>query len=182
MARRAELPGSAWAILGLLSFGEQSGYDLQKFVDKSVGHFFDPAKSQIYSLLRRLVEAGYAKERHVAQDDRPDKRMYTVTPAGERALRAWLERAPDDDAFRSPFLFHVFMGHLMDPGVLEAQVRAYREACSDTLRELEETEREIKGTEFARFPYLTLRSGLVTCRATLRWCDEVLKALKEDSP
>ena len=178
---KTELPTSAFAILGLLTFGEQSGYDLQKFVETSVGHFFDPAKSQIYSELRRLVEAGYAAERHVTQADRPDKRMYRATPAGETALREWLAAPPGDETFRSPFLLHVFFGHLMDREVLLAQVREYREACVANLRELESIEREIGGSPVVRFPMFTLRAGLINSRATIRWCDEVIRELsKED--
>jgi DNA-binding PadR family transcriptional regulator len=175
------LPASAYAILGLLTFGEQSGYDLQKFVEKSVGHFFDPAKSQIYSELRRLVEAGYASERPVPQDDRPDKRMYRATSAGERALRDWLATPPADDVYRSPFFIRVFFGHLMKPEVLLEQVRAYRQRIVDELEELEATERDIKDAEPARFPYFTLRAGLISLRATTRWCDEVIRELAKEA-
>jgi DNA-binding PadR family transcriptional regulator len=175
-----ELPTSAYAILGLLTFGEQSGYDLQKLVEQSVGHFFDPAKSQIYSVLRRLVEAGFAVERPVPQDDRPDKRMYRATGAGERALGAWLAAPPDDDVYRSPFLIHLFFGHLIEPGVLLEQVRAYRRRLAADLEEFEATERDIKDAEPARFPYFTLRAGLIGTRAGLRWCDEVIRELSEE--
>jgi DNA-binding PadR family transcriptional regulator len=174
----AELPTSAYAILGLLTFGEQSGYDLQKFVETSVGHFFDPAKSQIYSELKRLVAAGFATERHVAQNDRPDKRLFSVTPEGERALRAWLAAEPGEEAFRSPFLLHVFFGHLMDPEVLKAQIREYRRQAAETLAELRAIEKDIKDSEVARFPYFTLRAGLSNCRHIIKWADEVLKEME----
>jgi DNA-binding PadR family transcriptional regulator len=173
-----ELPTTAYAILGLLTFGEQSGYDLQKLVERSVGHFFDPAKSQIYAELKRLVAAGFATERHVRQDDRPDKRMYSVTPDGERALRTWLAQPPGEEAFRSPFLIHVFFGHLMDPEVLKAQIREYRDQAAQTLAELQVTEAEIKDALVARFPYMTLRAGLSSCRHIIEWADEVLKELE----
>jgi PadR family transcriptional regulator AphA len=188
MAQRAgeradlpEVPTSAYAILGLLTFGEQSGYDLQKLVERSVGHFFDPAKSQIYGELKRLVSVGFATERHVRQNDRPDKRMYSVTPDGERALREWLAEPPGDEAFRSPFLIHVFFGHLMDPEVLKAQIREYRAQAVETLTELRATETEIKDAPFARFPYMTLRAGLSSCRHIIEWADEVLNELEVES-
>jgi DNA-binding PadR family transcriptional regulator len=42
------LPVTSYAVLGLLTYGERSGYDLTKLVEQSIGFFFTPAKSQIY--------------------------------------------------------------------------------------------------------------------------------------
>jgi DNA-binding PadR family transcriptional regulator len=177
------LPAGTWAILGLLTFGERSGYDLKKLIDLSVGHFFSPARSQIYAELRRLVQLGYAREREVSQTDRPDKRNYRVTPAGEAALRRWLDESPlEPDSFKSPFLVKVFFGRLMDPDRLEEQVREYRAGAVSELAELEALEPMIRDEPMTAFPYLTLRAGLSACRHTIRWCDEVLKALREETP
>ena len=84
MAKRADgeaLPTTAYAVLGLLTFGEMSGYDLKRMANQSIRYFFwSPASSQIYSELRRLKSLGYATEREVAQERRPDKRLYQITP------------------------------------------------------------------------------------------------------
>ena len=55
-----QLPTTAYAVLGLVSFGETSGYDLKQFADRSINYFFwSPATSQIYAELRRLKSLGY---------------------------------------------------------------------------------------------------------------------------
>ena len=59
--------------LGVLAEGERSGYDLLKRVEASVGHIWSPAKSQLYAILPRLVDAGAARRRTVGQETRPDK-------------------------------------------------------------------------------------------------------------
>ena len=77
------------ALLGLLRHGEQSGYDLRKLVERSVGYYWTPAKTQIYSSLPRLVESGLATRRTVRQTDRPDKHLYAITderPRGRERL------------------------------------------------------------------------------------------------
>lgn len=84
------------ALLGLLADGELSGYDLKRLVERSVGYFWRPARSQIYAVLPRLVERGLARRRAVAQAMRPDKQVYRITPAGRGALRTWLDAAPLD--------------------------------------------------------------------------------------
>lgn len=43
------MPANASAILGLVSFGETSGYDLKRLADRSVHHFsWSPSTSQVY--------------------------------------------------------------------------------------------------------------------------------------
>jgi DNA-binding PadR family transcriptional regulator len=76
------------AVLGLLADGETSGYDLNKLIGSSVGFFWTPAKSHVYATLARLVDAGYATVRHVAQRQRPDKQLYKITPRAARRRSA----------------------------------------------------------------------------------------------
>ena len=75
------LPGSAYAVLGLLSFGaELSGYELRQLALNSLRFFYwTPAQSQIYRELRRLSGLGYVTGREVRQDGRPDKVAYSIT-------------------------------------------------------------------------------------------------------
>lgn len=180
MGEESRLPTTGYAILGLLTFGEMSGYDLTKAAQGSVGFFWSPAKSQVYSELRRLVSLGFATEREVEQQDRPDKRVYRVTPEGEAALREWLnDPVVEPEQIKSPFLLKVFFGHLMDREALGAQVKEWRRQAEDLLAQFREIERHIKGEEAYFFPYLTLRCGLAHARADIRWTDEVLGRLEE---
>src|SRR5437588_10952112 len=131
----AELPATGYALLGLLTFGEKSGYDLGKFVNETIAHFFfNPAKSQVYAELRRLVARGYATEREVAQRDRPDKRLYAITPMGRKALRHWLETSEaGPEVTKGPLYLKVFFGGLMDAGALRAQVEDCRRQAEEGL-------------------------------------------------
>src|SRR5207245_822269 len=78
-------------LLAMLTFREMSGYELKSVIDKSVGHFYmRPALSQIYPELRRLAAHDLVKARKVVQEIRPDKRLYSLTPAGRAAVTQWL--------------------------------------------------------------------------------------------
>lgn len=170
-----KLPTTSHAVLGMLSFGETSGYDLLKFVETSIGLFWTPAKSQVYAELRRLVEHGYATEREVEQTDRPDKRLYKITPAGERALGDWLaDTDVEYESTRSPFLLKLFFGHRAGRETVSAQVRAARERAVAFVTELRAIEEHIKGVPEMAYPYLTLRFGLAHAQATIDWCDQTL--------
>lgn len=162
------------AVLGLLSFGERSGYELDKLARGSIGYFWRPAKSKIYAILPRLVERGLAASEAVAQATRPDKRLYRLTPGGERALRDWLEsREVPVGVSRDGLLLKLFFGELADAAALREQIEERRRRAEQQLRELEEIERDIdRDADF--FPYLTLLHGLEGARSTIAWCDRAL--------
>ena len=83
------LPTTSYILLGMLSAQERSGYDLKLLLDKQVHHvYWSPAKSQIYGELRRLEQAGLTTMTEVEQTNRPDKRLYRITPAGREALHS----------------------------------------------------------------------------------------------
>ena len=178
-AKERELPVTSYAVLGLLTFGEHSGYELMKLIENSIGFFFTPAKSQIYGELKRLVSLGYAREREVAQDRRPDKRLFAITARGQTALREWLESgevAPDE--VKSPFMVKLFFGQHMSRESLLAQLKRVREEARDKLEHLKLIETAIKGQEPLFHPYLTLKCGLTYTRATIRWADETIKEIE----
>ena len=84
------------AVLGLLTDGERSGYDLLRAAEQSVGFFWTPAKTQLYAVLRQLVENGFATDGRVRQADRPDKTLYQITVRRPRASAAGLEQVALD--------------------------------------------------------------------------------------
>ncbi|MEV6579478.1 PadR family transcriptional regulator [Streptomyces sp. NPDC051582] len=117
---RRPLPATGWAVLGLLSFGEElSGYDLKKWSDRSLRFFYwSPSFSQIYSELKRLEKAGYASSRLVAQETGArDKRVYRITEEGMAAVRAWARGTPvDPPVLKHGPMLRLWLGHLLEPG------------------------------------------------------------------
>jgi DNA-binding PadR family transcriptional regulator len=181
-----EPTSTTYAVLGMLTFGETSGYDLAKSIDRSISHFgFQPARSQVYAALHRLVALGWATERAVAQRDRPDKRLYRITARGEGALRGWLETpVVEPEIVRSPFLLKIFFGTLIPPETLLAQVKEAHRRSVEELEVLEELEREIETLDRSdlRFPGLVLRYGLAHNRASVAWTVEMLHELQTQQP
>lgn len=173
------LPVTSYAVLGLLTYGERSGYDLTKLIEQSIGFFFTPAKSQIYSELKRLVSLGYASEREVEQERRPDKRVYAITPEGRNALRGWLE-GPDvpPDEVKSTFMVKLFFGHHMSREAVLEQLEEVRRQAVEGLKHLETIEKTIKGEDSLFYPYLTLKCGLKYCRAQIRWAEETIREVR----
>ena len=175
------LPTTSYAILGLLSFGESSGYDLKRFADVSIRYFFwSPASSQVYSELRRLTALGYVTERNVAQERRPDKRIYRITQEGEQALRDWLsDPAVDQDTVKSTPLLKLFFGKHADWDTLVAQLEEYKRQSEELLSQFEGIEKDISNNDDLFFPYLTLKSGFAHAHARIQWANEALEEIKK---
>jgi len=172
---QAQLTLTECAVLGMLTRGERSGYDLLTKIERSVGFFWTPAKSQLYALLPKLVERGLLKARRVEQDKRPDKTLYRITPAGRRALREGLEQAsPAVD--RNPFELRVFFGDHMRPGAVRKMIEARRDQSRAHLAVLEEIERDVD-VDRDLYPYLTLLAGKENAKAALRWAEQALELL-----
>lgn len=126
------------AILGLLSIVPMSGYDLAQAAERTVGRFWPVSKSQVYAELARLEPLGLVQGTEIAQDRRPDKRVFSLTERGEEALDAWLES--DDLAaprFRLPFLLKIFIGHRAAPGRSASLLQKVRAEALAQARELE---------------------------------------------
>ena len=164
------------ALLGLLRKGPMSGYDLRKDVERSVGYFWAPAKTQIYATLPRLVESGHATQRKVVQSARPDKTIYELTDAGREALREWVEDAPLDAGHgRNLILLKLYLGEGADPDALLRQVSERRENAERFQAELEEL--DASGADGSPFEAITRRWGLLYAEALLQWTQEAERTL-----
>jgi PadR family transcriptional regulator, regulatory protein AphA len=165
------------AVLALLTVeGERSGYELTKVAAKSVGHVWAPARSQLYAVLTRLARDGLATARTVVQSDRPDKQVYKVTTAGERALEDWLAVVDADD--HDAFMLKVFYGGLMPRRTLIEHIEAYRESLYERLEVFDEISEENTNRGHDYFHRLMLDYGYARARASLGWADEVLAKLR----
>jgi DNA-binding PadR family transcriptional regulator len=156
-------------ILGLLSERERSGYDLLKRAESSVGHMWTPAKSQLYAVLPRLVDAGLASRRIVRQSGRPDKQIYRPTGAGRAAVRDWLEHAPPKSW--DELLLKVFFAEL---GSREALLRQLDEYAAVQRAFLADYEAITPATPSGA---LTLEYGLELMPARLRWIERAKREL-----
>src|SRR5439155_5266384 len=91
MARAERLTTTEIAVLGLLAWRELSGYELTRSIDNSVRFFWSPARSRVYEILPRRVEAGRPAARTAPGARGPDKTLYRATRAGKAELRRRLD-------------------------------------------------------------------------------------------
>ncbi|MGD1876872.1 MAG: PadR family transcriptional regulator [Kiloniellaceae bacterium] len=102
--------------LGVLSRDDASGYEIKKaFEDGPFSCFHQASFGSIYPALNALSAEGLVSVREQAQDKRPDKKIYSITPKGQTALVASLMTEPAPDVMRSDFLFILSFAQYLPP-------------------------------------------------------------------
>jgi PadR family transcriptional regulator, regulatory protein AphA len=166
------------AVLGLLTRRAMSGYDLRRAIETSVGYFWAPARSQIYAVLPRIVDAGYATSRRVAQSRRPDKQVYRITRRGRAAFKEWVEETPTPpEPNRNLLLLKLYFGDLSSPERLAEHVRERRGAAEKLRAELEAFDAAPSDPRLDFYANLTRRYGHAVVDAIISWADETERAL-----
>jgi DNA-binding PadR family transcriptional regulator len=174
-------------LLGMLC-EPRSGYDLKAKLDEVVRYFWPAELTQIYRILKRLEGEGLLRSRMIASDKGPDRRVYSVTAAGRRTLHKWLSSEPIIEDERYAALGQLFfmgqLGDLEQSARFMTEMRAKRVAQLEALRELERQRLEPVGGATDCFndnefhEYLTLRTGINTMTARIKWCDETIKRIR----
>ena len=113
-----------YTLLGFLSYGPLTGYDLKKYMDDSTQFFWHAKLSQIYPTLKRLAEEELVEAVVVPQEGRPDKKVYFITEAGRAALLDWLAE-PLNELWpkKEPALLKLFFSGALDKETVLAQLR-----------------------------------------------------------
>src|SRR5688572_3144470 len=97
------------AILGILQYYPMTGYDLKtQFFDESITHFWSADQAQIYRTLDKLAEQGWVESQLEIQQDRPNRKVYSITETGRTELRRWLTTDQPLHAVREPLLIQLF--------------------------------------------------------------------------
>lgn len=175
--RTEQLTTTEAAVLALLAIeGERSGYDLLKLVQRAIAHVWSPARSGLYAVLPRLANGGLASHRTLAQSNRPDRRLYAITPAGRASLDAWLEQV--EPGARETFFLKLFVGKLTTPEVLLAHVEQFAADTAQRLAELRAIEPTNTNRGHDWFHRHMLRYGIEQAERELDWAHGVERALK----
>ncbi|MFD9905091.1 PadR family transcriptional regulator [Streptomyces sp. NPDC059063] len=176
------------AILVSLLEKPGSGYELARRFDRSIGYFWAATHQQIYRVLKRMENDAWIDVREVAQQDRPDKKEYSVTAPGRAALSQWLHEPIEPESVRHELAVKIRGAAFDDPVALIREVERHRAAHADRLahylagerRDFTGPEAEAAGAPDAgrELQHVVLRGGIAYERMTLAWLDDVLATLR----
>ena len=138
--------------LGILTRGDATGYEIKNlFQDDGYQHFVEASFGSIYPALNRLTEEGLVSVRAEAQEKRPDRKVYSITPAGRSTFIASLLKPLPEDRHRSPFVFAMLFSDLLPAGRVSALLEDYINQTEAKLAQLNASHTDPKnsGEEFA---------------------------------
>ena len=172
-----KIPATAWAVLGILSFGrELTGYDIKNWSD-AILHFFywSPATSQIYTELRRLEDLGLVSSRTVARDEVRDKTVYAITPIGTEALRSW-QATVDAEApvLKHGVLLRIWLGHLAEPDRLRKQIAEHHARLLAELTAAKESQKQADAQPDWAYPALVASWAVRRIESEIELTDSML--------
>lgn len=100
-------------ILGLLNYGDMSGYEIREVFKDSLNYFWAAQTSQIHREIGVLEKNGWIEKQAVEQNGKPNKNICSITEEGRKELLRWLSEPDVDMEMRSPTLMKTFfMGEL----------------------------------------------------------------------
>jgi len=132
------------AVLGLLEDGPSYGYELKARFEAAIGPQWGRLNiGHLYQTLDRLERDGLVSSERVVADTRPDRRVFTLSPAGRAELAEWLEQPAERTAgYRDELFFKLLVaarqGAAAVTGVVSRQ-RAYQLAQLRALADLRES-------------------------------------------
>jgi PadR family transcriptional regulator AphA len=167
-------------VLGLLTQKPMSGYDIKRFL-KSVSWLIDvPSLGSLYPSLHALLRDGLVTMEVVARQDRPPRKIYTITEAGDKVLRVWLGQPADSNVSLKKFVLRLILaGQLSQVGLLahleqrRARVTAQKAVLEQAVEDKDEN------TDLGE--RLMLDYGLSLATAELAWLDSTLARLSQPS-
>jgi DNA-binding PadR family transcriptional regulator len=131
-----------YVLLGLIRLHQGvTGYELNRMIKVSTGYLMSASLSHIYPTLRKLYDHGLVTYRDIPLTNRPDKKVYKITAAGDEKLQAWLEGSVESNLDIKPFCLKMAFSPLMTK---ETILRHINEEIAFRERLRQERERGIR--------------------------------------
>lgn len=176
--------------MSLLAREPLSGYDLAQQMKGRVEAFWHARHSQIYPELAQLQAQGLVTHEVIEQRDRPAKKLYTITEAGDAVLRTWVTKDVEVPAVRDELVLKAYTVWLANPEQAIALFREHERRHLEQLGRYEQIQERVKQVweSSARrldspwfATYAALRRGIGFEQEYAAWCHWVAEELERGS-
>jgi len=173
-----------YIILGYLNEIPGSGYDIKKFCD-NIYYFWNENYSHIYPVLKQMEEEGLVTKITEQTEGRPPRNVYSITANGKEEFIRWLMLPSQPNILRAELLLKLlFSNSIPVSNMLEKLEEKIVEQKS--VREfLDNSEAEMKTAVMTRKKLLAFLSvinwGKTITEATIKWCEETIQVLQDNS-
>ncbi len=185
------LSATSYLVLGLLAReGPSTPYELKRYVATTIGHFWSFPHALLYKEPARLAKRGLVTEEREEVGRR--RRLFTITDAGEAALKAWLGRpARHPTELRDLAILQLFFADLETTAatlaIAEEQLRLHQAQLAgyEADQRIEARQEADQGVRrsMEHWRSVTLRMGVLYERAAVQFWGEVAAGVRaEDVP
>jgi len=164
-------------ILGLLTRQPMSGYDIKHFLKGLSWLIGSPSSGSLYPTLRALLNDGLVTVEVIVRQDRPPKKIYTITARGRHELAQWFEQpvSPRTSSMKA-FIMRLILTSNYSPAGLIAHLQQRRSEVAGYQLVLEQTAAALDGgADLGQ--RLALDYGMAIARSELAWLDRTLNQM-----
>jgi DNA-binding PadR family transcriptional regulator len=162
-------------ILGFLMHGDMSGYDIKRFMELSVSHFYDASFGSIYPMLKKMEELKTIDATEIIEEGKY-KKVYSLTEEGRSQFFQWLERPIELNRSKHDYLIKIFFYGMLPAEKVRLLIGSFMEAIRQELEDLKSLEQRV--SRQANFcEAATLDFGKSYYEFTLDWCEKFLERL-----
>ena len=172
-------------ILGLINNGDKTGYEIMTVFRDSLNHFWTAQTSQIYRELQTMEKSGWIRQTHVPQAGKPDKNVFSITPAGHEELLRWLREDNLPAGYRNPFLLKTFFLGELPVQENIAFFKAFKDASvfpdegKKVSADAEMYKQALQHPEKAVYWKLTIAFGQMYEKMQQDWCEYCIGELEK---
>jgi len=167
-------------ILGMLAQQSMSGYDIRGALEGLSWPSGTPSFGNIYSTLHALLNDGLVTVEVVPQQDKPTRKVYSVTKAGEQMLQELSTQSVTSGASLKSFTMCLIVADVFSRDTLIAYLQQRRDQVIAHRTTLEETTRTLDQEKAPR-RRLAAEYGLTLANAELTWLDSTLDRIYQQS-
>lgn len=174
-----------FVILGLLSEGELTGYDIKKIIDNRFSFFWSESFGQIYPELKKLESQNLITSNKPKQKSRRERIFYSITSDGLKALQNWMKEPNEKESMRFEILLKMYFAQNTSKEVIKSQVEEFMNIHKQQLIILNMFQKEL--SDKANFHenhddiLRVVDFGQKVYEAYINWCRETMIYLERRS-
>ncbi|MCU4784337.1 PadR family transcriptional regulator [Bacillus cereus] len=178
-----------YALLGLLSKKEQTGYDLYHTFQEQLIYFWNSSHSQVYKELSKMEQDNLVTFEYIYQEGSPNKKIYSLTKEGEKALVEWIihsktkpQRIKDEFLLKASSFNVISVSEAISllQKIIDREMHVMRETQKwkdHGFPDQSSIRKQVIGE------YITVEYGIRYSKMYIDWCEwamEVLETLREE--
>ena len=172
-------------ILGLLNYGNMTGYEIMIVFRDSLSYFWQAQTSQIYRELQVLEKNGWIQANHIEQNNKPDKNLLSITETGRKELKKWLQEDESKGMIRNQLLLKTFFrGECsIDENIeyfksIPKNEKVFPDGTNELMKKNLEYQQGIGDPLKALYWKFTVNFGLMYEKMLKEWCENCLHELE----